>query len=123
ETQSTTFYIDFHDADRIDFDIYNCVDVLYAKLNLSLEEPLETLPKIVATGPSFTVDIWSWLDTVRYAVNQLLLSNKDLQLPYISVLKDYFYLKWRRVPLEMYLQPAETDMNYIFAMSTLWFDE
>ncbi len=114
-------YIDFHDSSLIDMDVYHWCDV-YAKVNLNLAYEPGKHPKIIAIGPNFAIDIWSWCDTLYYGLKHLFITRKYLKLSVSGFLKDYLHLKWRRKPIGDYLKPVLPDPDYLFSMSTLWYD-
>ena len=117
-----TCYVDFHASDAIDCDIYRYVDV-YAKVNLNpAAYELDRYPKIIGIGPGFAVDIWSWPKTLYYLFKHLLVARKHLKLTRLDYCKDHLHLKWRRKPLSDYFKPIAADPDYLFSMSTLWYD-
>lgn len=115
-------YVDFHDADLINDSVHEWVDI-YAKINLNLGYDADKYFKILPIGPSFAVDIWSWTNTFYYGIKHLLIARHRSSLSRKNFLKDYFYLKFRRRPLSDYLQTKMPKSDYLFSISTLWYDQ
>lgn len=116
-------FVDTNDPNSIYESFYDWCDV-YAKINTS--EVDLSRPKIFAIGPSFGVKLWNPFTTIlKCVVNYIkVLRAKDkYRVPITTYLKDYIYTFWRRLDYEKYAGGGfADDKNYIFAMSTLWYD-
>ena len=109
-------FIDFDDSNSISEKHYTWADV-YAKINVKKHD-LETYNKLLAIGPSFGINILN-LNSVFIWIKLLFIKNKPVGIA--EYLKDYIYMQIRRRPYKEYLG-SKTESNYIFSISTLWYD-
>ena len=116
-------FVDTNDQNSIYESFYDWCDV-YAKINTSEVDLSKS--KILAIGPSFGVKLWDPFTTIcKFVLNYIkVFKAKDKYLvPVTTYLKDYIYTFWRRSDYEKYAGGGFVDdKNYIFAMSTLWYD-
>lgn len=115
-------FVDTNDTNSIYETFYDWCDV-YAKINVKKEDVKKS--KIFAIGPSFGVKLWNPVVTIFKAfINYFRVkkANDSYVVPFIIYLKDYIYTFWRRLDYESYSPGLNEDKNYIFAMSTLWYD-
>ncbi|MBQ7856524.1 MAG: glycosyltransferase family 1 protein [Alistipes sp.] len=117
-------FVDTNDPRSIYESFYDWADV-YAKINV-LEEDLN-IPKIFAIGPSFGVSVWNpirslFMGVINYI--KVLKSGDEYRIPFATYIKDYIYTFWRRLRYEKYRGGEFPESrNYVFAMSTLWYDD
>ena len=121
--QCVRVFVDTNDPNSIYESFYDWCDV-YAKINVA-ETDLDK-PKIFAIGPSFGVKLWNPFITVCKAIinyAKVLKAKDKYRVPITTYIKDYIYTFWRRLDYEKYAKGGFVDdKNYIFAMSTLWYD-
>lgn len=109
-------FIDFHDGNGILDKFYNWAD-LYAKINIS-ENDLKKYPKLLPIGPSFGINIFDFSSIVNL-LKLLFIRSKPVTLK--NYFKDYLYMPYRRLRFDNY-QESTSSKNYIFSISTLWYD-
>lgn len=116
-------FVDTNDPNSIYEGFYDWCDV-YAKINV-LENNLDK-PKILAIGPSFGVKLWNPFTTVCKAIVnyvKVLKAKDKYRVSITTYIKDYIYTFWRRLDYNKYAgEGFVDDESYIFAMSTLWYD-
>lgn len=110
-------FIDFHDLDTVSIKHYEWCD-LYAKINVK-SSSLENFPKILAIGPSFAVNMLNFSFVFKVWLKLLFIKKKPVSLK--TYLRDYMFLVIRRKKYDKYLSATSKD-DYIFAISTLWYD-
>lgn len=108
--------IDFGDSSNVSNKHYEWCDV-YAKINI-LNHDLNTKSKIIAIGPSFGINYTNYL-TLKLLIKSFFIKNRPVS--FNDYLKNFFYMQIRRLKYEKYLG-SDSKSNYIFAVSTLWYD-
>ncbi|RIA10281.1 hypothetical protein OE09_2136 [Flavobacteriaceae bacterium MAR_2010_72] len=109
--------IDFTDSSHIDSVALDWCDV-YGKINLDCTLPTST--KVIAIGPSFGIQIYSLLETLWYAVSNLLKSYH--RIPNKRKFLSDYKAQWRRPKFSSY-QSAPAQDPYVFFISSLWKQE
>lgn len=115
-------FVDTNDTNSIYETFYDWCDV-YAKVNVSIADI--TKKKIFPIGPSFGVRLWPPLKTIWVALlnyTKVRKANDSYKIPLKLYLKDYLYTIYRRLNFSEYTAEYTDDKNYVFAMSTLWYD-
>ena len=114
-------YIDFHDSNHIMQKQYDWCDV-YGKINLRSEDLHRS--KIIPIGPNFGVRFTNIADTLHLMIkNYLSMTERGWKPGFLSYVQSYIYPFYRRKNLDKYLVSPKEDKDYIFALSTLWYDE
>lgn len=115
-------FIDTHDSDIVREDLYQWADV-YAKINVNPKE--ECMEKLLVIGPSFGIQLWNPFKTLLMGVLNYYRCRIKAKCRYSfrTFILDYAYTFVRRNQIGYYdaLQIHE-DREYVFAMSTLWYD-
>lgn len=114
-------YIDTADGNNVHERFYGWADV-YAKINLKAEDL--SRGKVVAIGPSFGIQVWNPFTTMCKCVSNFLKCKKDqYHVPFKIFMRDYLYTFIRRKPYETYHSVCNEDRDYIFTLSTLWYNQ
>lgn len=113
-------FIDTNDNDGISIKYYDWCDI-YAKINLNPADRNKT--KVIAIGPSFGIQIWSPFNTMLKCIKNYVCWNGSYKESLRLYLKDYAYTFYRRLPYEKYNIKCHEERNYMFTLSTLWYDE
>jgi hypothetical protein len=114
-------YIDFHDSNSILDEMYSWSDV-YAKINIDKNTDLTNKNKLFPIGPGFGIKIYNY---PQLFMNLFLNYNKGCKFNDISLFRnfrDYLYTNVRRLEYETYHSEMPSLDNYVFTMSTLWYD-
>lgn len=98
---------------------YDWCDI-YAKINLNKEN--KEKEKIISIGPSFAIQLWNKPSTLKHFILNYISSRKDSYITFKMMFKDYVYTIYRRKPYSKYLG-GKSSSDYIFTLSTLWYDE
>jgi Glycosyltransferase len=116
-------------------DVYGCVNTNYTKY------PSETYPKMVSLVPSFGVRfekrlsavMWHGLEQLMPILPIVMRRNRwnkytgRMESKALRNLKNYFGLRYRtwknREPLSIYANNTPSEDNYIFFLSTLWYND
>ncbi len=114
-------FIDFHDSDHIIDHLYEWCDV-YAKVNLHTGADLLARPKLLPIGPGFSIRLYNYPQLLKTLISNYALSSGFTETPLLYYLRDYLYTCIRRSPFALFNRSPSCD-NYIFAISTLWYDE
>lgn len=114
-------YIDTNDPSIINENCYSWADV-YAKINLSPHDL--SREKVMAIGPSFSINCFNPPKTLFLAIKnyQQMRFIKGYRPPLKRYLLDYLYTSLRRKPYAAYEAPYTEDTDYVFSLSTLWYD-
>ncbi len=133
-------YINTDDSYQIKMDIYNWCDI-YGNVNANFEHyPKDKYPKQISLAPSFGINIFNLSETIYYSLCNFLRSyrkvietitynkySKKYHRSYFKNIKRYFlnYLKnyLYRLKLDEYYSMIEVKDNYIFFLSTLWYND
>ncbi len=113
-------YIDYHDPDTVLENAYKWCDV-YAKVNVNFAD-LNKYKKLVPIGPGFGIDIFNWYEILYYQIVNFIKCFPTLKISKKQFLLDYLYIKIRRKPLDYY-KKSNSELNYVFSLSTLWYDK
>ncbi len=118
-TQARRYYIACNDSYQINDDAYNWCDV-YGSVNANFAlTDSKYHAKLVSLCPSFGIQCWSALTTLRHAAT-------DYRTEWGSVKKfvgkHYRLLRTRR-PLNEYYQTLPVETPNIFFCSTLWYSD
>lgn len=108
--------IDFGDYDAVSHKHYEWCDI-YAKINVARKD-INTMKKLIPIGPSFGINL---IDSITLKLLFKSLKIKDKPVSNLEYFKNFIYMKVRRRRYEDYLGSVSHD-NYIFAISTLWYD-
>lgn len=114
-------YIDTNDPSTINENCYSWADI-YAKINLSPQDL--SREKVMAIGPSFSISLFNPPKTLCLSVMNYLRmrSINGYRPPLKRYLLDYLYTSLRRKPYTAYVAPCKEDNDYVFSLSTLWYD-
>lgn len=113
-------FIDTNDKDDISLKFYDWCDV-YAKINLKPTDINKA--KILAIGPSFGIQIWSPFYTIFKGIKNYVCWHGNYKESFWSYIKDCAYTFFRRLPYEKYNIKCHEERDYMFTLSTLWYDE
>lgn len=113
----TKIIIDSRDTNEIDFMAFNWCDK-YGKVNYNFTTlPLDSLHKVIAIGPSFGIKIWNMIETIYFALFNLIKFN-----PKITNKREFVANYWRqykRLPLKSYF-PNKSTNESVFFISSIW---
>lgn len=113
-------FIDFNDSREIKWKFYEWAD-LYAKVNANPEDL--HIPKLFAIGPFMGLTVWNPLKTMWMALrNHIRWKSGQYKVSLKKYLMDYAYTFVRRSRYEIYAPTCHEDVDYVFAISTLWYD-
>lgn len=114
-------YIDTNDPSIINENYYSWADV-YAKINLSPHDL--SREKVMAIGPSFSISCYNLPKTLCLTIKNYLRMQfiKGYRPPLKRYLLDYLYTSLRRKPYAAYETHYTEDTDYVFTLSTLWYD-
>ncbi|MDR1951321.1 MAG: glycosyltransferase [Bacteroidales bacterium] len=133
-------YINTNDFYKIEMEQYNWCDI-YGNVNTRFTHyPKEKFPKQISLAPSFGIRNFNFFETAYYSVlnffkafdeiknrtswNKYVGQNekkivKNILRYFYEYLKNYLY----RQPIESYKNTALLKKNYIFFLSTLWYND
>ena len=115
------FFIDFHDSNQVLEQPYKWCDV-YGKINVKKEDLNKS--KILPIGPSFGVRFTNVINALKLAtINYFSIKDRGWKPDIKSYLSSYVYQFLRRKKFEEYVVNPNENENYIFALSTLWYDD
>ena len=114
-------FIDTNDGNNIHERFYSWSD-LYAKINLADND--EAKEKVLGIGPSFSVRLWNPVKTIWMGLRYYSIARgKSYCISFKDYLLNYWYTYWRRLDYSWYEKhDYEEDDDYVFALSTLWYD-
>lgn len=113
-------FIDFVDTSAVMADRYEWSQ-LYCKVNVK-QSDIGFYNKLFVIGPSFGMREDNIFNTFSLLLCNLSKSWGYSTVPKKVYLRDYLYTILRRETLSKYEEKVETDDNYIFHASTLWYD-
>ncbi|MBP3482448.1 MAG: glycosyltransferase [Alistipes sp.] len=119
--ETIKIYIDTNDLNTVDFDFYNWSDV-YAKINVSADDG--HLKKLLPIGPSFGINYGSKLKLTYWGLCNFMRirNNTEYRVSFREFIGNYIYPFIRRRSFETYNCDCDEDREYIFTLSTLWYD-
>ena len=140
ENKITKYFIHTTDSFHIDKNNYEWADV-YGHVNANFKYyPKKEYPKIVSLVPSFAIRNFNFAQTIYFSIKTFIIafnaiiktetynkSNKTHEINKLNNIKRHFlnYLKnyFRRETLNTYYISEKLEENYVFFLSTLWYND
>lgn len=120
----TNVFIDTHDFDSIDADLYDWADI-YAKVNLTKKDA--SMEKVLPIGPNFGVRIGGYAYTIGMGLKNYYCSRHKypslIKPSFIEFMHGYLYSLYRRNKIDVYEKACNDESDYVFTMNTLWYDK
>lgn len=114
-------FIDTQDLANVDKDRYEWCDI-YAKVNTLFGDTIN-YPKLMILGPHFGLNEHSLPYYLFLGIRNIAKTRGYSSISYKERLRGYIYPSMRRMPYESYLKDVQVKPNYIFHVSTLWYDD
>lgn len=115
--------IDYNDSNQIsDLELYYWCDI-FGKVNTNWEiTPKEKYSKIVSLAPSFGIRIWSMEQTLFYAFKHIPFEAFAFKISMYRKHLGRYRRMFIRCPYNNYISKYSVSPNYIFHLSTLWYN-
>ena len=141
DTDTINVFIQTDDFNRVSSTDYDWCDI-YGSVNANFKLcPQESYPKLLSLAPSFGIRneltlaqaLWGgiiqFLQTWRYVIHRTEW-NKTLEKEECDIytnIKHFFYRRYKswkhRLPLSAYSNDIQSENNYIYFLSTLWYSD
>jgi hypothetical protein len=119
-TKINKIIIDFRDKNTVKDEAYQWCDI-YAKVNFNKEFTQDKyFAKIISIPPGFGIRVYNLMETISYALCNLMKSLFYMPIDMKSFVLNYAITYYSRSPIESYNVPIKSRDNYIFFISTLW---
>lgn len=116
----TKYALNYDDSYKIKEEIYEWCDI-YGNVNTNYQlTPAEFHPKLVSLAPSFGIRVWDLPQTCCYAISNLLKCSGINKKKFLGKYKRMYQM---RLPYEKYLGSNKSSDDYVFHLSTLWYND